>query len=136
MKIKDHVFLVAGGGSGLGAATAKMLVDHGGKVVLADVSEAGDAYAKTLGANARFAKTDVADEASTQAAVDLCVAAFGAVHGAVNCAGIAPGERVVGKNGPHSLANFERAVRVNLVGTFNVIRLAAARMPMPPRRPA
>ena len=128
MKIKDRVFLVTGGGSGLGAATAKMLVDNGGKAVLADVSDVGDAYAKTLGANARFVKTDVTDEPSTQAAVDLCVAAFGAVHGAVNCAGIAPGERVVGKNGPHALASFERAVRINLVGTFNVIRLVAARM--------
>jgi NAD(P)-dependent dehydrogenase (short-subunit alcohol dehydrogenase family) len=128
MKIEHHAFLVAGGGSGLGAATAKMLVDQGGKVVLADVSDAGAEYAKTLGVNARFAKTDVTDEASTQAAVDLCVGEFGAVHGAINCAGIAPGERVVGKNGPHALASFERAVRINLVGTFNVIRLVAARM--------
>jgi NAD(P)-dependent dehydrogenase (short-subunit alcohol dehydrogenase family) len=128
MKIEGHVFLVTGGGSGLGAATAKMLIDNGGKVVIADVSDAGDAYAKTLGADARFAKTDVTDEASTQAAIDLCITAFGAVHGAVNCAGIAPGERVVGKNGPHALASFERAVRINLIGTFNVIRLVAARM--------
>jgi len=105
-----------------------MLVDAGGRVVLADVSDAGDAHAKALGANARFVKTDVTDEASTKAAVDLCASAFGAVHGAVNCAGVAPGERVVGRNGPHSLASFERAVRINLVGTFNVIRLVAARM--------
>jgi NAD(P)-dependent dehydrogenase (short-subunit alcohol dehydrogenase family) len=128
MKIEEHVFLVTGGGSGLGAATAKMLVDQGGNVVLADVSEAGMAHAKELGSRARFVKTDVADEASTQVAVDLCVSAFGAVHGAINCAGVAPGERVVGKNGPHALASFERAVRINLIGTFNVIRLVAAKM--------
>jgi NAD(P)-dependent dehydrogenase (short-subunit alcohol dehydrogenase family) len=132
MKIEKHVFLVTGGGSGLGAATAKMLVDQGGHVVLADVSEAGMAHAKELGSRARFVKTDVTDEASTQAAVDLCVSAFGAVHGAVNCAGVAPGERVVGRNGPHALASFERAVRINLIGTFNVIRLVAANMTTQP----
>jgi len=132
MKIQDNAFIVAGGGSGLGAATARMLVAAGGRVVIADVNPAGEAVAKELGANARFVRTDVTDEASTQAAVDLCVSAFGAIHGAVNCAGVAPGERVVGKTGPHSLANFERAVRINLVGTFNVIRLAAAKMSVQP----
>jgi NAD(P)-dependent dehydrogenase (short-subunit alcohol dehydrogenase family) len=132
MKIQDNAFIVAGGGSGLGAATARMLVAAGGRVVIADVNPAGEAVAKELGANARFIRTDVTEEASTQAAVDLCVSAFGAIHGAVNCAGVAPGERVVGKTGPHSLANFERAVRINLVGTFNVIRLAAAKMSVQP----
>jgi len=128
MQIQNQAFLVAGGGSGLGAATARMLAGAGGKVVIADVNDAGEALARQLGASARFLKTDVTDEAQTQAAIDLCVSAFGAIHGAVNCAGIAPGERVVGKTGPHSLAGFERAVRINLVGTFNVIRLAAAKM--------
>ena len=128
MQIQNQAFLVAGGGSGLGAATARMLVGAGGKVVIADLNDAGEALARKLGANARFLKSDVTDEAQTQAAVDLCVSAFGAIHGAVNCAGIAPGERVVGKTGPHALASFERAVRINLVGTFNVIRLAAAKM--------
>jgi len=132
MKIQDNAFIVAGGGSGLGAATARMLVAAGGRVVIADVNPAGEAVAKELGANARFIRTDVTDAASTQAAVDLCVSAFGAIHGAVNCAGVAPGERVVGKTGPHSLANFERAVGINLVGTFNVIRLAAAKMSVQP----
>jgi NAD(P)-dependent dehydrogenase (short-subunit alcohol dehydrogenase family) len=132
MQIQNQVFLVAGGGSGLGAATARMLARAGGKVVVADVSANGESVARELGASARFAKTDVSDEASTQAAIDLCVSAFGAIHGAVNCAGIAPGERVVGKNGPHSLASFERAVRINLVGTFNVIRLAATKMSAQP----
>jgi len=132
MKIQNHVFLVAGGGSGLGAATASMLVAQGAKVVLADVNEAGDALARQLGASAKFLRTDVTDETATAASVELCVAAFGGIHGAVNCAGIAPGERVVGRNGPHSLATFERAVRINLIGTFNVIRLAAARMAAQP----
>ena len=128
MKIENSVFLIAGGGSGLGAATARMLARAGGKVVIADVGAAGDALATELGAGVRYLKTDVTDEAQTQAAVDLCISAFGAIHGAVNCAGVAPGERVVGKTGPHGLASFERAIRINLVGTFNVIRLAAARM--------
>ncbi|HET9577874.1 MAG TPA: SDR family NAD(P)-dependent oxidoreductase [Usitatibacter sp.] len=128
MKIQNNAFLVAGGGSGLGAATARMLAAAGGKVLLADVNAAGEGVAKDIGANARFVRTDVTEEASTQAAVDACVCAFGAIHGVINCAGVAPGERVVGRNGPHSLANFERTVRINLIGTFNVIRLAAAKM--------
>jgi len=132
MKIDNHVFLVAGGGSGLGAATAAMLVAQGAKVVLADVNEGGEAVAKRLGANAKFLRTDVTDETATTAAVELCVAAFGGIHGAVNCAGIAPGERVVGRNGPHALASFDRAVRINLIGTFNAIRLAAAKMSVQP----
>ena len=124
MQIREHVFLVAGGGSGLGAATARMLAQAGGKVVVGDLNPP----AADLGANVKYIRTDVTDEAQTQAAVDLCVSSFGAIHGAVNCAGIAPGERVVGKAGPHALASFERAIRINLVGTFNVIRLAAHRM--------
>ena len=132
MQIQNQVFLVAGGGSGLGAATATMLAQAGGKVVIADVNADGEGVAKKLGAGVRFARTDVTDEPSTQAAVDLCISAFGAIHGAVNCAGVAPGERVVGKNGPHGLASFERAIRINLVGTFNVIRLAAAKMSAQP----
>ena len=128
MQIQNHVFLVTGGGSGLGAATAAMLAATGGKVVVADLNAPG----KELGAAVRFIKTDVTEEASTQAAVELCVSAFGAIHGLVNCAGVAPGERVVGRNGPHALASFERAVRINLVGTFNAIRLAAAKMSVQP----
>jgi len=74
----------------------------------------------------------VTDEASMQAAVDLCISAFGAIHGLVNCAGVAPGERVVGRNAPHALATFERTVKINLIGTFNAIRLAAAKMSVQP----
>jgi NAD(P)-dependent dehydrogenase (short-subunit alcohol dehydrogenase family) len=129
MQIQNSVFLISGGGSGLGAATAKMIINNGGSVVLADINkEAGAAKQTELGAKAKFIETNVTDEASVQAAVDLCTSAFGGLHGAVNCAGVAPGERVVGKNGPHSLANFRRAVEINLIGTFNVIRLAAHAM--------
>ncbi|HEX4779762.1 MAG TPA: SDR family NAD(P)-dependent oxidoreductase [Usitatibacter sp.] len=129
MQIQNHVFLVTGGGSGLGAASATMLAANGGKVVIADVNEAaGKDTSGFLGGTVRFVKTDVTDEASMQAAVDSCISAFGAIHGLVNCAGVAPGERVVGRNGPHALASFERAVKINLVGTFNAIRLAAAKM--------
>ena len=135
MQILNNVFLVTGGGSGLGAATAKMIAGEGGKVVIADVADAGDWVAKQLGGNGRFVKCDVTDEASMQAAVDVCIASFGAIHGLVNCAGVAPGERVVGRNGPHSLASFQRAVMINLVGTFNAIRLAAARMTVQPAFP-
>ncbi len=132
MQIENHVFLIAGGGSGLGAATAKRLFAQGARVVIADVNDAGGWVAKQFGQQGRFIRTDVADETQTQAAVDLCISAFGAINGAINCAGVAPGERVVGKTGPHSLATFERAVRINLVGTFNVIRLAAAKMSSQP----
>jgi NAD(P)-dependent dehydrogenase (short-subunit alcohol dehydrogenase family) len=130
MQVAQSVFLVAGGGSGLGAATARMLADAGARVVVADLNDAAG-WSKGP-AHVRFIKTDVTDEAQTQAAVDLCGSAFGAIHGAVNCAGIAPGERVVGKTGPHGLASFERAIRINLVGSFNVIRLAAAKMSVQP----
>ena len=129
MQIKNAVFLISGGGSGLGAATAKMLIDNGANVVLADINkDAGTSMQAALGAQSKFIETNVTDEASVQSAVDLCFSAFGGLHGAVNCAGVAPGERVVGKNGPHSLNNFRRAVEINLIGTFNVIRLAAHAM--------
>src|SRR5688500_10203693 len=127
MKIENHAFLVAGGGSGLGAATARMLVDAGAKVVVADLNDAAE-WSNAPASTVRYLRTDVTDEAEVQAAVELCASAFGAIHGAVNCAGIAPGARVVGKAGPHPLATFERAVRINLTGTFNVIRLAATEM--------
>lgn len=129
MQINHSTFIVAGGGSGLGAATAAMLIANGGNVVIADINkEAGEKKAAELGGKARFIETNVCDEASVQAAVDLAQSAFGGLQGAINCAGVAPGERVVGRNGPHSLANFRRAVDINLIGTFNVIRLAAHAM--------
>jgi NAD(P)-dependent dehydrogenase (short-subunit alcohol dehydrogenase family) len=129
MQFSNHTFLIAGGGSGLGAATAKLFAEHGANIVIADINrDGGEATANAIGGNAKFIETNVTDEASVQAAVALCQSAFSSIHGAVNCAGVAPGERVVGKTGAHSLANFSRTVSINLIGTFNVIRLAAAAM--------
>jgi NAD(P)-dependent dehydrogenase (short-subunit alcohol dehydrogenase family) len=129
MQIRDSVFIITGGASGLGAGTARLLVANGAKVMLADLNEAaGNALAAELGTNARFFATNVADETSARACVDAAVAAFGGLHGLVNCAGIAPAEKVLGRNGPHSLEVFSRTVSVNLIGSFNMIRLAAEAM--------
>lgn len=125
MELKESVFVVTGGGSGLGAATARMIVAGGGKVVLADVNKAaGEALAAELGANARFAETDVTNEVSAKAAVELAVSTFGKLNGLVNCAGVAPAEKVLGKEGPHRLESFAKVININLVGSFNMIRLA------------
>jgi NAD(P)-dependent dehydrogenase (short-subunit alcohol dehydrogenase family) len=127
MQIKNSVFLVTGGASGLGAATARMAAENGAKVVIADVqAEAGEKLAKELGG--RFAKTDVTSEADGKAAVALAVKDFGAVHVLVNCAGIALAERTLGKEMPHDLGRFARVIGVNVIGTFNMIRLAADAM--------
>ncbi len=129
MNIDDQVFLVTGGASGLGAATARMLVASGGRVAIADMNrEAGEALAAELGPAARFILTDVADEASGRAAVDTATSAFGALHGLVNCAGIAPAEKVLGKAEPPKLATFARVMQINLIGAFNMIRQAATAM--------
>lgn len=127
MQIKNNTFLVSGGGSGLGAATVRALASAGANVVIADINkDTGEALASETGG--RFIQTNVTDEAAVQAAVDLAVAEFGALNGAINCAGIGVAEKTVGKDGPHSLASFKKVIEVNLIGTFNVIRLAAARM--------
>ena len=129
MQIKNSVFLITGGASGLGAATARMVVEGGGKAVLADMQvEAGEAHAKSLGENARFVRTDVASEADAKAAVELAQSTFGGLHVLVNCAGIAVAEKTIGKDGPHRLESFARVIGVNLVGTFNMIRVAADAM--------
>lgn len=129
MDLNGSVFIVTGGASGLGAATAAGLVEAGASVVLADTNiDAGLATVERLGASARFQRTDVADARDGQAAVDLALHSFGGLHGLVNCAGIAPGEKTVGKDGPHRLESFLKAVTVNLVGSFNMARLAAAAM--------
>jgi len=128
MQIQGNAFIVTGGASGLGGATTRMLAAQGGKVVIADVqAERGTALAAELGAGARFVKCDVASEADGKAAVDAALA-LGSLRGLVNCAGIAIGEKVVGKEGPHALASFARVINVNLVGSFNMIRLAATAM--------
>ena len=127
MQIKDQVFIVTGGASGLGAATARMIVDNGGKVVLADVQvEAGEKLAAELGA-AKFVKCDVTSEADGQAVV-AAATAMGTLRGLVNCAGVAPAIKTVGKDGPHPLDAFVRTISINLVGTFNMCRLAADAM--------
>lgn len=128
MQIKDNVFVVTGGGSGLGAATARMLIDHGGKVVLVDVNaDGGNAVAAQLGPNARFVSADVTDDASARNAFEIA-AQMGTLRGLVNCAGVAPAEKVVGRDGPHKLDSFARTIYINLIGSFNMIRLAAAMM--------
>ncbi|QYY32184.1 MULTISPECIES: 3-hydroxyacyl-CoA dehydrogenase [Cupriavidus] len=126
MDIQDNVFIVTGGASGLGEGTARMLAEAGGKVVIADLNEAaGTALAQELGGT--FVKCDVSSEADGQAAV-AAAQALGRVSGLVNCAGIATANKTVGKNGPHPLDAFDKTIRVNLIGTFNMIRLAAAAM--------
>ncbi len=126
MQIKDRVFLITGGGSGLGAAVGQMVVEAGGKAVLLDVNaEAGAAQAEALGPNALFCKTDVTSDADGRAAVAAAQEAFGRIDGLVNCAGVAPGEKIVGREGPHALDSFARAISINLIGTFNMLRLAA-----------
>ena len=127
MQVKDRSFIVTGSGSGLGAATARRLVAAGANVLLVDVNaEAGLALAEELGSKARFVRADVSDAASAEAAVAECRNAFGQVHGLVNCAGVAPAEKVLGRDGPHKLESFARTVQINLIGTFNMLRLAAA----------
>jgi NAD(P)-dependent dehydrogenase (short-subunit alcohol dehydrogenase family) len=126
MQIRDRVFLVTGAASGLGAAVARMLVEAGGSVVVADVNRAaGESLVRELGAAARFAVTDVTLEADGKAAVAMALQEFGHLHALVNCAGIAPAEKIAGREGPHRLDSFAKVVAINLVGTFNMLRLAA-----------
>jgi len=127
MLIKNSVFLVTGGASGLGAATARMAAENGGKIVIADMqADAGEKLARELGG--RFVKCDVTAEADGKAAVSLAVKEYGGLQVLVNCAGIALAERTIGKEAPHDLGRFARVITVNLIGTFNMIRLAADAM--------
>ena len=129
MDIAGRSFLVSGGGSGLGAACVRMLAGAGGKVLIADVNrETGEKLAAELGTNVRFVQTDVTSEADVRNAVDTAVGALAGLHGAIACAGIAVAEKVIGKAGPHPLGSFSKVIQVNLIGTFNVIRLASAVM--------
>lgn len=118
----------------MGAATARMIVQNGGNVLLADLNEAaGSELAGELGDRSRFVATDVTAEGSVAAALQVAEAQFGGLHGVVNCAGIVIGKRVFGKNGPHGLDAFKKVIEINLTGTFNVLRLA---MPLMARNPA
>lgn len=129
MQIENRVFVITGAGSGLGAAVARMAVGAGARAVLLDVNaEAGAAMAAELGAAARFVRTDVTSGPEGEAAVAAALEAFGRIDVAVNCAGVAPGEKIVGREGPHGLESFARAIQINLVGTFNMLRLAADAM--------
>lgn len=126
MQIQNQVFIITGGASGLGAATARMIAANGGKVVLADVqAEAGEQLATELGG--KFVKCDVTSEIDGKAVVEAATG-MGALRGLVNCAGVAPAIKTVGKDGAHPLDAFQRAVNINLVGTFNMARLAAEAM--------
>lgn len=127
MLIKNSVFLVTGGASGLGEATARMAAENGGKVVIADLqADRGEKLAKEIGG--RFVKCDVSAEADGKAAVAMALKEFGGLQVLVNCAGIAIAERTIGKEAPHDLGRFSKVIGVNLIGTFNMIRLAAEAM--------
>jgi len=129
MRIDERTFLVTGAGSGLGAATAKLLIAAGARVALLDLqAEAVQAQAERLGERALALPVDVTDAQALSAAIDTILAGWGSLQGAINCAGIVGGARILGRNGPHDLAAFARIVNVNLVGSFNVLRLAAAAM--------
>ncbi|MCE5984168.1 MULTISPECIES: SDR family NAD(P)-dependent oxidoreductase [Pseudomonas] len=129
MQIANKNFIVSGAASGLGAATAQMLIEAGAQVMLVDLNaEAVAAKAQALGSKAHFAVADISQESAAKAAVDAAVAAFGSLHGLINCAGIVGAEKVLGKNGPHGLDSFSRVINVNLIGSFNLLRLAAAAM--------
>ncbi|WP_285961558.1 3-hydroxyacyl-CoA dehydrogenase [Pseudomonas tohonis] len=129
MRIENKTFLITGGGSGLGLATARALLAQGARVLLVDINaEAGAARAAELGDNARFQRADITREDEARAAVTAAVEAFGVVHGLINCAGIAPAEKVLGRKGVHGLDSFRRVVEVNLIGSFNMLRLVAEAM--------
>ncbi|GAC1414687.1 MAG: 3-hydroxyacyl-CoA dehydrogenase [Actinomycetota bacterium] len=129
MNLKGKTALVTGGASGLGRATVEALVAAGANAIIADLPHsAGETTAKEIGDNVRFAPADVTSDDEVSGAIRLAVESFGGLHVAVNCAGVAWAQRTVDKNGPHPLELFAKVVHVNLVGTFNVIRLAAAQM--------
>ena len=122
MELRGRTFLVSGGGSGLGAATARMLAGEGANVVAADLK------GQAAGEKTRFVETEVTDEASVRGAIDAPLQGSGGLHGTINCAGVASAEKVLGREGPHSLGSFTEVVETNLIGTFKVVRLVAEAM--------
>jgi NAD(P)-dependent dehydrogenase (short-subunit alcohol dehydrogenase family) len=126
MEVVAKTFLISGAGSGLGAATARLLASAGANVIIADLNpDAGESVAAELGERARFVKTDVTQAGDVQAAIQTALDQFGGLHGAISCAGIAIAAKLLGRQGPHDLEQFTKVVQINLIGTFNVIRLVA-----------
>lgn len=128
MQLQDNTFVITGGASGLGAATADYFVQQGANVVLIDVSEAVNAKAAELGEQALAVVCDITSASSAQAALDQALEKYGQLNGLVNCAGIGGAARIVGRSGPYDLDAFNRVIQVNLIGSFNMLRLAAAIM--------
>ncbi|MBN2568248.1 MAG: 3-hydroxyacyl-CoA dehydrogenase [Deltaproteobacteria bacterium] len=129
MNIQDCIAVVTGGASGLGEATVRTLVGNGARAAIFDLQvERGEALAKELGDKAIFVKTDITSDESAQAAVDETVKCFGGINVAVNCAGVADAGKILSKKGPLNLGHFNKVIQVNLVGTVNIIRLAAEQM--------
>jgi NAD(P)-dependent dehydrogenase (short-subunit alcohol dehydrogenase family) len=133
MQLTNSTALVTGGASGLGEATTRILAANGANVVILDLNdERGQALAEELGASVRFHKTNVTDETDVQNAINLAISTFGGLHITVNCAGVAEARKTLGKvdgvYGAHALAAFQKVISINLIGTFNVIRLAALAM--------
>src|SRR5690554_1008032 len=126
MRVAEHTFVITGGASGLGAATAEHLVAQGAAVVLLDINQpAVEAAAERLGNKALGLACDICDAEQVQSALDTAVKQFGALHGLINCAGIVGAQRILGRKGPHDLDDFARVLNINVIGSFNVLRLAA-----------
>lgn len=129
MNIKERIAVITGGASGLGEATVKQLVSDGAKVTILDFDEKrGQSIADEIGDAVMFCKTDVVDENSVSNAIKKAIEKFGAIHIAINCAGVGTPMKVLGKNGPMDIVDFNRVVQINLIGTMNVIRLSAEKM--------
>lgn len=129
MNLQGKTFIVTGGGSGLGEATARLFAAGGARVIVGDVNaERGEAVAHSLGEQAKFVECNVTEEAQVQHVVNVALNTFGELHGAINCAGISAAMRVTNKFGPHPIDLFKIVLDVNVIGTFNVIRLCAQAM--------
>ena len=126
MRVAEHTFVITGGASGLGAATAEHLVTQGAAVVLLDINQSAvEAQAQRLGRNALGLACDICDAEQVQQALAAALQQFGALHGLINCAGIVGAQRILGRQGPHDLDDFARVLNINVIGSFNMLRLAA-----------